>query len=250
MKKTILILGIICLLVGLSINPSVAVFNSNDDTTPPVTTHSLDPPTPDGGNGWYVSDVNVTLNATDDMSGVKEIQYRIDGGSVWTIPGDYGTFVLDIEKDNLPVEYWAIDNAGNYESYHIFTIDIDKTPPYINCTITPEKKDYKWYITIILIPDDKPSGICRLEIFFDDVVQSFRDSPPWDIFWCSELSYLKSLKLKFGYYDNAGNIAYQEIKAPFNKNNIQQSAHKLLIRSLDHFPLLQHLLDIWRHVLL
>ena len=242
---------IILLFLLMSINSSSRNILSSEDTTPPITTHSLDPPTPDGENGWYVSDVIVTLNASDDMSGVKEIQYRIDGGPVWTIPGDYGTFVLDIEKDNLPTEYWAIDNAGNEETHHIFTIDIDKTAPNINCTITPEKKDCKWYITIFLIPDDTPSGISKLEIFFNDAVQMFQDFPPWDIFWCLELSYLKSLNLKFVYYDSAGNIAYKEIKAPFNRNNnIQQSVHKLLLRFLDHFPLLHRLLIIWRDNLL
>lgn len=44
---------------------------SRDDTTPPVTTLSFDPPTPDGLNGWYVSNVTITLNATDNQSGVN-----------------------------------------------------------------------------------------------------------------------------------------------------------------------------------
>lgn len=49
------------------------------DTTPPVTSHTISPSTPDGNNGWYVNPVQFTLSATDLESGVSEIRYRIDG---------------------------------------------------------------------------------------------------------------------------------------------------------------------------
>ena len=51
------------------------------DITPPTTTHTLTPSTPDGNNGWYVSPVQIELSATDLESGVKTIYYRIDGGA-------------------------------------------------------------------------------------------------------------------------------------------------------------------------
>ncbi|MFC1700301.1 hypothetical protein ACFLZ4_01495 [Patescibacteria group bacterium] len=51
-------------------------------STPPVTTLTKDPSSPDGNNDWYVSPVTYTLDATDLESGVKEINYRIDGG-IW-----------------------------------------------------------------------------------------------------------------------------------------------------------------------
>jgi len=50
-------------------------------TTPPVTTATLDPANPDGNNDWYVSPVQVTLQATDLGSGVKNTRYRINNGS-------------------------------------------------------------------------------------------------------------------------------------------------------------------------
>ena len=80
-----LVIGIIILFVIMSINPtigkSIIRISKKDDTTPPVTTYTLDPPKPDGLNGWYVSDATVALNATDNMSGVKEIRYTINGWS-------------------------------------------------------------------------------------------------------------------------------------------------------------------------
>ncbi|KYK26381.1 hypothetical protein AYK20_09025 [Thermoplasmatales archaeon SG8-52-1] len=75
------------------------------DDTDPVASHALNPATPDGENGWYVSDVEVTLDAYDPevlgvSSGVKEIKYRIDGGTTHTITGNHGTFDVDTDKDN------------------------------------------------------------------------------------------------------------------------------------------------------
>ena len=51
------------------------------DITAPVTTHVQTPAAPNGNNGWYVTPVQFELTATDLESGVKEINYRIDGGS-------------------------------------------------------------------------------------------------------------------------------------------------------------------------
>ena len=54
------------------------------DGTPPTTIHTIKPALPDGENGYYVSDVEVTLEAADPSigcevvgSGVKEIKYKI-----------------------------------------------------------------------------------------------------------------------------------------------------------------------------
>lgn len=75
--KKLLAVAIILLFIGMSI-PSTGIVVFNDDTTPPVTTIELDPENPNGNNGWYVSDVTITLEATDDKSGVKAIYYIIE----------------------------------------------------------------------------------------------------------------------------------------------------------------------------
>jgi len=61
---------------------SSSVFASSD-TTPPTTSLLLNPPSPDGNNGWYKTPVEVTLNAVDLESGVKEINWRLNNG-LWT----------------------------------------------------------------------------------------------------------------------------------------------------------------------
>lgn len=48
------------------------------DITPPSTTRVQTPATPNGDNGWYVSPITFTLNATDLESGVEYLYYKID----------------------------------------------------------------------------------------------------------------------------------------------------------------------------
>lgn len=55
------------------------------DITPPITTVTQTPSTPDGDNGWYVSPILFELEATDIESGVSQIWYRIDSGTWNTV---------------------------------------------------------------------------------------------------------------------------------------------------------------------
>lgn len=94
-----------------------------DDTTPPVTTCTLDPAEPNGMNDWYVGDVAVTLTAIDDISGVNATYYKINEGE-WEIYAD--PFV--IESDGYYViEYYSVDNAGNIEDVKSADFKIDQS---------------------------------------------------------------------------------------------------------------------------
>jgi hypothetical protein len=99
------------------------------DTTPPETTISLNGTL--GFEGWYVSDVTVTLSATDDISGVAETAYSFDGVTwiTYTEP-----FTITTEGI-ITVYYNSTDNAGNVEATECEVIKIDKTPPKPNLTI-------------------------------------------------------------------------------------------------------------------
>lgn len=53
-----------------------------EDTTAPVTTHTLKPGEPDGADGWYRRPVELSLNASDGNGiGVDRTEYRVDGGA-------------------------------------------------------------------------------------------------------------------------------------------------------------------------
>lgn len=56
---------------GADSNYKVTV-SAPSDTTPPIITPSVSPATPDGSNGWYVSDVTVSWTV-DDESDITEI---------------------------------------------------------------------------------------------------------------------------------------------------------------------------------
>src|SRR5262249_39260936 len=98
------------------------------DKTPPTTTASVASGTA-GTNGWYTSDVTISLNASDLLSGVNSTYYQVDGGSAQTYNGP----PFAVQGDLIhTVTFWSIDKAGNTENVESFTVKIDKTPPTIS----------------------------------------------------------------------------------------------------------------------
>ena len=78
---------------------------------------------------WHTADFTVTLNATDDKSGVKETCYKINDGPTQNISA-HGQPLITTESDDNKLEYWSVDNAGNNETHHVLTgIKLDKTQP-------------------------------------------------------------------------------------------------------------------------
>jgi hypothetical protein len=102
---------------------------ANQDATPP-TTAAMMTGTP-GNNGWYVSDVQMTLTATDDIGGlgVKEIHCSVDGTE--TVVQGSSTSQSIAGDGTHAVTWYAIDNAGNAETPREMSINIDTTPPSI-----------------------------------------------------------------------------------------------------------------------
>lgn len=91
-------------------------------------------------NGWYLGNAQVTMSATDALSGVDQILYKIDGG-----PTQVYTGPITLAGDGLhQVQYWATDLASNIETAHILLVGIDTTPPTITVTANP----------LILTPND------------------------------------------------------------------------------------------------
>ena len=236
--------GIIALLICMSITPSIGISN-NDDTTPPVTTHTLEPPEPDGCNGWYVSDVTVTLNATDDISGVKEIYYQVDGSSVVTVPGEVAIFLVTDDSTMHTIKYWAVDNVGNTEPKNTINFKQDQTYPDLELTYEFEVDPLLGWIFIFTVnATDITSTMDRVEFYLNDVLQEtvVGPGPVYQWIWdYSKVSYVRGLilnpeiteeyvrfyailvgKSESGFhayfcayaYDNAGNWAAQEIVEP------------------------------------
>ncbi|KYK32785.1 MAG: hypothetical protein AYK22_06935 [Thermoplasmatales archaeon SG8-52-3] len=167
-----------------------------EDIIPPKTTHSLNPPEPDGKNGWYISDVNVTLSATDDLSGVKEIRYTINNGSEQVIPGDNGSFILNDDGDDILIEYWAVDNAGNFPAEKkFFTIDIDQTVPEVAISYEIHyDKNLGHFFTFTTVAVDEMSGMDYVEFYRDNqIMKTVYGSGP-EYVWDCEYSNITHIK--------------------------------------------------------
>jgi hypothetical protein len=92
------------------------------DTTAPVSTASL---SGDLASSTYYSPVQVTLSATDNLSGVSHTYYTLDGGSQVT----YASAFTVSAVGSHTVKYWSVDKAGNTESTHTLTFTIANGVP-------------------------------------------------------------------------------------------------------------------------
>ena len=171
MKKEWLVktlaLGIVVLFICITVTPSIGISNYLDDTIPPVTTISFNPLEPDGENGWYVSDVTVTLNATDDDTGVNTIYYRVDGG-IWYNYSE--PFILVDDGKDILIEFYSIDNAGNQEEVKSVKINIDQTKPTITLEyeITGGNQIQGWELTFTATATDDTSGMDKVEFYVNN----------------------------------------------------------------------------------
>ena len=130
------------------------------DTTPPETKCILSPSPPNGENGWYITQVTVTLESTDDSSGIDGIKYyRIDSGSWQTYPGSKVSFTVSEEGGHVII-YYAKDKAGNEGERKISIFYIDKTEPSASISINNgAKSTNSRSVTLYLSCSDAISGV-------------------------------------------------------------------------------------------
>src|SRR5205807_2640572 len=77
------------------------------DKTAPTTAASVASGTP-GNNGWYTSDITITLSASDNLSGAQSTYYQIDRGS----PQSYSGIPFAVQGDLVhTVTFWSIDKT-------------------------------------------------------------------------------------------------------------------------------------------
>ncbi|HKZ48527.1 MAG TPA: Ig-like domain repeat protein, partial [Thermoplasmata archaeon] len=131
------------------------------ETAAPVTTHSLSGTS--GSNGWYRSNVTVTLTATDPApsSGGVVTRYRVDSGS-WTPYA--GAFVVSGEGEHI-VAYYSYDAAGNLEVQKSAAFKLDTTAPTGTANAQPSYRDARTF-EVPWSASDAVSGLDTVSLYY------------------------------------------------------------------------------------
>jgi len=133
------------------------------DTTPPVTTITTGSPnyTSGDGNLYVTSASKFTLSANDNISGVANTGYRLDGGA-WTT---YASLFSVVTEGSHTIGYRSTDNAANPEIEKNMGVVVDNTPPV--STIFIGAPPVIGSTTISITATDNASGVRLTEYAID-----------------------------------------------------------------------------------
>ena len=131
------------------------------DNTAPITAISLSGTL--GDNSWYVSDVGITLTATDDHN-IAKTEYSFDNIN-WNT---YNSPFAISSEGATTIYYRSVDEAGNTETAKTETFKMDKTAPEI-AIISPIAADYEHpeIINIDFTAVDNVAGIVETSVKLD-----------------------------------------------------------------------------------
>ncbi|HWP55744.1 MAG TPA: Ig-like domain-containing protein, partial [Pyrinomonadaceae bacterium] len=126
------------------------------DSTVPTAQNSVSGPA--GGNGYFKGAVQFSLTASDNLSGVANNYYRIDGGATQT----YGSPFTISADGNHAVDYWSVDMAGNVSGVTTVPLKIDATAPLTQTAVSGTVGTNGWYTSNVqagLTASDSVSGV-------------------------------------------------------------------------------------------
>jgi len=107
-------------------------------------------------NGWFVSEVLVALQASDDRSGVEATLYSLNGGAEWTAY----TAPFPLQEEGVhTVLYRSTDGAGNVEEVQTATVSIDRSAPTVTLTGTDRVYSVDQIVEISCTAEDTVSGV-------------------------------------------------------------------------------------------
>jgi hypothetical protein len=128
-----------------------------------------------GNQGWYKSDVTISLSATDDLSGVNRTEYSYDN-ITWTA---YSTSFTITAEGTKTIYYRSTDFAGNVEQIKTGTVKIDKTVPTGSIVINGGAAvTNSSSVTLTLTSNDAISGVFEVRYSNDGVWDTEQWEPP------------------------------------------------------------------------
>jgi flagellar hook assembly protein FlgD len=120
-----------------------------------------------GSNGWLVSPASFALSATDALSGVRSIVWRLDGGASMA----YAPPAVVSANGSHTFEYRAIDKAGVKSAWKAVALKIDTKAPTISlpATGTAGAVAGTWRSAVTIKPAiaDNASGIAARTVKLD-----------------------------------------------------------------------------------
>lgn len=109
--------------------------------------------------GWTNVTVEITLTATDNLSGVKGTYYSLDGSAKQA-----GTTLTISAEGQHNVQYWSEDVAGNVETHKTQQVNIDKTPPTVTAGASPPANANGWNSSNVTVTASGTDGLSGIDI--------------------------------------------------------------------------------------
>lgn len=179
--------------LSVELNPEAKSIETKiDDKTAPITTAATD-----GSmvNGFYNSDVKITLSATDTESGVEKTEYSLDG-VLWQ---SYVSPIVLKQEGETTLAYRSTDKSGNVENVQNLVIKIDNIPPTLTLNLSKEIYTHWDTMNIECVVSDGYSGVSSSSLKLDGNEITCGD--PISLFNQT----LGVHKIEFTATDNAGN---------------------------------------------
>ena len=171
------------------------------DVTPPSINLILPPL--DGRNGWYVSEVDVSANASDAISGLSSIAGSTDQRATWD------SFPIHLSDGVFPVAARARDVAGN-EATVTDVIHVDTLAPVSSFTSHSNGQVVHGNVILSGNLEDKTSGIAGGELTSDNRTAwqtvSIGVGDTWSFAWQTGEVSNGQYSLQMRGMDQAGNL--------------------------------------------
>jgi hypothetical protein len=123
-------------------NVQAASTNIQVDGTPPAIVPTITGTS--GSNGWYTSNAQVSVSATDAVSGLDTLKVAVDGDAwqIYTAP-------ISLSDGLHTIQFQSTDLAGNISTTNV-SVKVDTVPPAQTLVLNGTTGLKNWYVSNVL----------------------------------------------------------------------------------------------------